>query len=65
MLSGVNRGRNAAEDVLYSGTVAAAKEARARHSVVRAVAGLHSGNKQQPALADRDGIMRPTSSGAC
>ena len=27
ILSGVNRGRNAAEDVLYSGTVAAAKEA--------------------------------------
>ena len=27
VLSGVNRGRNAAEDVLYSGTVAAAKEA--------------------------------------
>jgi 5'-nucleotidase len=27
VLSGVNRGRNAAEDVLYSGTVAGAKEA--------------------------------------
>ena len=27
VLAGVNRGRNAAEDVLYSGTVAAAKEA--------------------------------------
>lgn len=27
VISGVNRGRNAAEDVLYSGTVAAAKEA--------------------------------------
>jgi 5'/3'-nucleotidase len=27
VLSGVNRGRNAAEDVLYSGTIAAAKEA--------------------------------------
>src|SRR6476620_3285268 len=27
VLSGVNRGRNTAEDVLYSGTIAAAKEA--------------------------------------
>ena len=27
VISGVNRGRNAAEDVLYSGTIAAAKEA--------------------------------------
>ncbi len=39
VLSGVNRGRNVAEDVVYSGTIAGAMEGvDPRHSVVRAAA---------------------------
>ena len=55
VLSGVNRGRNAAEDVLYSGTVAGGEGGRrARHPVVRAVAGLYLGEQAAAVLADRD-----------
>jgi 5'-nucleotidase len=49
VLSGVNRGRNAAEDVLYSGTVAAAKEACVLGIPSFALSQAHSAaNKQQP-----------------
>jgi 5'-nucleotidase len=49
VLSGVNRGRNAAEDVLYSGTVAAAKEAAVLGIPAFALSqGYTSANKQQP-----------------
>ena len=49
VLSGVNRGRNAAEDVLYSGTVAGAKEAAVLGIPSFALSQAYtSGNKQQP-----------------
>jgi 5'-nucleotidase len=49
VLSGVNRGRNAAEDVLYSGTIAAAKEACVLGIPSFALSQAHSaGNKQNP-----------------
>ena len=49
VLSGVNRGRNAAEDVLYSGTVAGAKEAAVLGIASFALSQAHSaGNKHQP-----------------
>jgi 5'-nucleotidase len=49
VLSGVNRGRNAAEDVLYSGTIAAAKEACVLGIPSFALSqGYTSANKQQP-----------------
>lgn len=49
VLSGVNRGRNAAEDVLYSGTVAAAKEACVLGIPSFALSQAHSaGNKLNP-----------------
>src|SRR4051812_4876779 len=49
VLSGVNRGRNAAEDVLYSGTVAAAKEAAVLGIPSFALSQAYtSSSKQQP-----------------
>jgi 5'-nucleotidase len=49
VLSGVNRGRNAAEDVLYSGTVAAAKEAAVLGVPSFALSQAYtSASKQQP-----------------
>ena len=49
VLSGVNRGRNAAEDVLYSGTVAGAKEAAVLGIASFALSQAHSAvNKHQP-----------------
>ena len=49
VLSGVNRGRNAAEDVLYSGTVAGAKEAAVLGIPSFALSQAYtSANKQQP-----------------
>jgi 5'-nucleotidase len=49
VLSGVNRGRNAAEDVLYSGTVAGAKEACVLGIPSFALSQAHSaGNKHAP-----------------
>jgi 5'-nucleotidase len=49
VLSGVNRGRNAAEDVLYSGTVAGAKEAAVLGIPSFALSQAHSAaNKHQP-----------------
>jgi len=49
VLSGVNRGRNAAEDVLYSGTVAGAKEACVLGIASFALSLAHSaGNKNNP-----------------
>jgi 5'-nucleotidase len=49
VLSGVNRGRNAAEDVLYSGTVAGAKEATVLGIPAFALSQAYtSANKQQP-----------------
>jgi 5'-nucleotidase len=49
VLSGVNRGRNAAEDVLYSGTVAGAKEACVLGIASFALSQAHSaGNKHNP-----------------
>jgi len=49
VLSGVNRGRNAAEDVLYSGTVAAAKEAAVLGIPSFALSqAFTSASKQQP-----------------
>jgi 5'-nucleotidase len=49
VLSGVNRGRNAAEDVLYSGTIAAAKEACVLGIPSFALSQAHSaGNKLNP-----------------
>jgi 5'-nucleotidase len=46
VLSGVNRGRNAAEDVLYSGTVAAAKEACVLGIPSFALSQAHSANNK-------------------
>ncbi len=55
VISGVNRGRNAAEDVIYSGTVAGGD---GRHhpgrAVFRAVAGLHVHHQACAALGNRD-----------
>jgi 5'-nucleotidase len=49
VLSGVNRGRNAAEDVLYSGTVAGAKEACVLGIASFALSLAHSAaNKHHP-----------------
>ena len=49
VLSGVNRGRNAAEDVLYSGTVAGAQEAAVLGIPAFALSQSHSAaNKHQP-----------------
>jgi 5'-nucleotidase len=49
VISGVNRGRNAAEDVLYSGTVAAAKEAAVLGIPSFALSQAYtSASKQQP-----------------
>ena len=49
VLSGVNRGRNAAEDVLYSGTVAGAKEASVLGIPSFALSQAYtSASKQQP-----------------
>ena len=49
VLSGVNRGRNAAEDVLYSGTVAGAKEACVLGIPSLALSQAHAAvNKHQP-----------------
>jgi 5'-nucleotidase len=49
VISGVNRGRNAAEDVLYSGTVAAAKEAAVLGIPSFALSqAFTSASKQQP-----------------
>ncbi len=49
VLSGVNRGRNAAEDVLYSGTVAGAKEACVLGIPAFALSQAHSAqNKHNP-----------------
>jgi 5'-nucleotidase len=49
VLSGVNRGRNAAEDVLYSGTVAGAKEAAVLGIPSFALSQAYtSASKQQP-----------------
>src|SRR6266702_540730 len=47
VLSGVNRGRNAAEDVLYSGTVAGAKEACVLGIPSFALSQAHSANNKQ------------------
>jgi 5'-nucleotidase len=46
VLSGVNRGRNAAEDVLYSGTVAGAKEACVLGIPSFALSQAHSANNK-------------------
>jgi 5'-nucleotidase len=46
VLSGVNRGRNAAEDVLYSGTVAGAKEACVLGLPSFALSQAHSANNK-------------------
>jgi 5'-nucleotidase len=46
VLSGVNRGRNAAEDVLYSGTVAGAKEACVLGIPAFALSQAHSANNK-------------------
>jgi 5'-nucleotidase len=49
VLSGVNRGRNAAEDVLYSGTVAGAKEAAVLGIPAFALSQAYtSGKREQP-----------------
>ena len=63
VLSGVNRGRNAAEDVLYSGTIAAAKEAAVLGIPAFALSQAHSaGNKHNPhwktATEHAPGIIR-------
>ena len=62
VLSGVNRGQNVAEDVTYSGTVAGAMEGDdARHSVVRAVAGLWRWQtRAEPALGHRAAVTGRT-----
>ena len=66
VLSGVNRGRNAAEDVLYSGTVAGAKEAAVLGiHVVRAVAGLLLAQAAASRTGTPRSSTRPTSSAAC
>jgi 5'-nucleotidase len=46
VLSGVNRGRNAAEDVLYSGTVAGAQEAAVLGFPAFALSLAHSANNK-------------------
>ena len=63
VLSGVNRGRNAGEDVLYSGTVAAAKEAAVLGIPSFALSqGYTSASKQMPswqtAIAHAPDIIR-------
>ena len=65
VLSGVNRGRNAAEDVLYSGTIAAAKEACVLGIPAFALSqAFTSSTKQQPHWKTADRTTRPTSSAA-
>src|SRR5690242_13325043 len=63
VLSGVNRGRNAAEDVLYSGTVAGAKEAAVLGIPSFALSQCYSSaSRQQPywktAIEHGPGIIR-------
>ena len=66
VLSGVNRGQNIAEDVTYSGTVAGAMEATlARHSRLRAVAGLRRRRGGTRCAGPAPSSMRPASSATC
>ena len=50
VLSGVNKGRNVAEDVVYSGTIAGALEGTILGiAVIRAVAGIQHGDARHAA----------------
>ena len=61
VLSGVNRGRNAAEDVTYSGTVAGAIEGTVLgHSLLRAVAGLSRRDPHRTRIGRRRWNSAPT-----
>ena len=54
VLSGVNKGRNVAEDVVYSGTIAGALEGTILGTaVVRAVAGIQPGDPRRAAVGNR------------
>ena len=66
VLSGVNRGRNCAEDVTYSGTVAGAMEGTVLGIPSFALSQAYALHHQaQSALGDGDQASRPTSSAAC
>ena len=66
VLSGVNRGRNAGEDVIYSGTVAGAMEGTILGFPSVALSqSYNSRSDQPPLLGDRDPASGPTSSAAC
>ncbi len=66
VLSGVNRGRNCAEDVTYSGTVAA-RDGRHRpgRAIVRAVAGLCLRQQEQAVLGNRGQVRARHRCAAC
>ena len=66
VLSGVNRGRNAAEDVTYSGTVAGAMEGTVLGIPSFALSQAYAFSQPaRSALGDRDQPSRPISSAAC
>ena len=65
VLSGVNRGRNAAEDVLYSGTVAAAKEACVLGIPSFALSQAYTSSSKRSRTGSPRSTTRPTSSRAC
>ena len=62
VLSGVNRGRNAGEDVIYSGTVAGAVEGTVIGIPSLALSQAYASRSNQSAvLGNRLRIWRPTS----
>ncbi len=65
VLSGVNRGRNAAEDVLYSGTVAGAKEAAVLGIPSFALSQAYTAAIARPRTMKPPSSMAPTSFVAC
>ena len=65
VLSGVNRGRNVAEDVIYSGTVAGAMEGTVLGIPSFALSQAYKSRSNQPPYWDTACVMRPTSSAAC
>ena len=65
MLSGVNRGRNCAEDVTYSGTVAGAMEGTVLGIPSFALSQAYAFTTKQRRIGTRRSRRRPISSGAC
>ena len=65
VLSGVNRGRNVGEDVIYSGTVAGAMEGALLGIPSIALSQSYKSRSGKPPFGTPACAMRPTSSNAC